>query len=103
VKIIDAWATGLPVVSTTVGAEGIAFRDGRDILIADTAADFARCVITLLRHTKLARDIGGGGRNTVEQEYDWRNVYRAWDGIYGDGPDLHRSPGVRASACGASS
>ncbi|MCI0395214.1 MAG: glycosyltransferase, partial [Chloroflexi bacterium] len=48
VKILDAWCWGLPVVSTTIGAEGICYQDGRDLLIADSPEAFAQAVIRLL-------------------------------------------------------
>ena len=82
VKILDAWCGGLPVVSTTVGAEGIEASDGEDILIADAPAAFADAVVRVLRDSKLAERIGDAGRATVERSYDWREVYRAWDAVY---------------------
>lgn len=84
VKIIDAWTRGLPVVSTTVGAEGIAVRDGENILLADTAEAFAEAVIRVLGDDELAARLAANGRQTVLADYDWRSVYRAWDGVYAD-------------------
>jgi glycosyltransferase involved in cell wall biosynthesis len=49
VKIIESFALGCPVVSTTLGAEGIESMHGKEILIGDNPADFARGCITLLR------------------------------------------------------
>lgn len=82
VKIIDAWTRGLPVVSTTVGAEGIAVRDGENILLADTAEAFAEAVIRVLCDDELATRLATNGRQTVLDCYDWRKIYRAWDGVY---------------------
>uniref|UniRef100_UPI00286A3B10 glycosyltransferase n=1 Tax=Armatimonas sp. TaxID=1872638 RepID=UPI00286A3B10 len=48
VKILNALAMGLPTVSTTIGAEGIEVTDGKDILLADTAEDFAAATLRLL-------------------------------------------------------
>ncbi|MCS7261517.1 MAG: glycosyltransferase family 4 protein, partial [Anaerolineae bacterium] len=48
VKILDAWCWGIPIVSTTIGAEGIAVRPGENILIADDAEAFAAAIIRLL-------------------------------------------------------
>ncbi|MEK7407772.1 MAG: glycosyltransferase [Acidobacteriota bacterium] len=47
-KILEAWAAGRPVVSTTVGAEGLPARDGENILLADTPVAFAAAVSSLL-------------------------------------------------------
>jgi glycosyltransferase involved in cell wall biosynthesis len=82
VKILEAWRWGLPVVSTTIGAEGIHYENGRDLLIADSPTAFAEAVIRLLCEPKLADNIGRAGRQTVETHYDWHKVYRAWDAIY---------------------
>lgn len=82
VKILDAWCWGLPVVSTTVGAEGIETTPGEDVLIADEPDAFAGELIALLQQSALARRIGAGGRATVESRYDWRKVYQAWHQVY---------------------
>ncbi len=83
VKIIDAWSWGLPIVSTTIGAEGIDITPGRDILIADEPAAFAETVTQVLLDAGLAAKIAAAGRQTVLQKYNWRTVYTAWDEIYG--------------------
>jgi glycosyltransferase involved in cell wall biosynthesis len=84
VKIIEAWARGLPVISTRTGAEGIATTDGRDILLVDDhdAAGFAAAVIAALRNAELNFGLRAGGRATVEARYSWREVYRKIDTIY---------------------
>ena len=82
VKILDAWCWGLPVVSTSIGAEGLAAAHGENILIADAPDAFAGHVVRILRDGREASRIGENGRATVEAQYDWRQVYRAWDSIY---------------------
>jgi len=82
VKILDAWGWGLPVVSTTIGAEGIRAQDGNDILIADTAETFAEAVVRVLRDPALAQRLSENGRQTVLEAYDWRVIYSAWDEVY---------------------
>lgn len=88
VKILDAWCWGLPIVSTTIGAEGIAATPGEDILLADEPLEFARQVVRLLRDAGLNEQIGAGGRCSAEQKYEWRHVYRAWDAVYATVSDL---------------
>lgn len=82
VKIVDGWSWGLPIVSTTIGAEGIGYTDGHDMLIADEAADFAQATIRLLQEPALAESLGRNGRATLESQYDWRTIYQKWDEIY---------------------
>jgi glycosyltransferase involved in cell wall biosynthesis len=86
VKIVDAWSWGLPIVSTTIGAEGTAYRDRQNVLIADNASDFAQRVIRLLLEPACAEELAATGRRTVMTHYDWRHVYRAWDEVYSPEP-----------------
>lgn len=90
VKIIDGWTWGLPIVSTTVGAEGIATRPGENILLADEPADFAAAVLRLLQQTDERRRLAAAGRAWAEQRYGWRSVYKAWDGVYAQ-PERERA------------
>jgi polysaccharide biosynthesis protein PslH len=82
VKILDAWARGIPIVSTSIGCEGIEVRPGENILIADKQADFAEAVLRILRDAALARRLAENGRRWVEQKYDWHSLYQKLDSIY---------------------
>ncbi len=82
VKIIDAWSWGLPIVSTSIGAEGVLYEDGKNLLIGDTPEAFAQAVLSMLRDPEWANHIAGNGRHTAETAYEWRKVYQAWDAIY---------------------
>lgn len=84
VKILEAWAWGLPVVATTLGAEGISYRPGEELLVADDAAEFAAAVITLLNDPTRRRQLSAAGRACVERHYDRRAIYPAWDKVYAD-------------------
>lgn len=86
VKIIDGWCWGLPMVSTAVGAEGIEVRDGENIILADEPTDFAHQVARVLSDRDLNAHLRKAGRRWVEEKYDWRVTYRAWDRIYQPGP-----------------
>jgi len=83
VKILDTWCWGLPIISTRIGAEGIAVREGENILLADTADELARAVNRVLGDPALAAQLRHNGREWIEAKYDWRTTYRAWDEIYG--------------------
>ena len=82
VKIVDAWCWGQAIVSTTIGAEGIAVQHGENILIANTPAQFAQATARLLSNGGLQARLRANGREWVEERYDWHKVYRAWDPIY---------------------
>jgi glycosyltransferase involved in cell wall biosynthesis len=83
VKILDAWCWGVPVVSTAVGAEGLAAVHEDNALIADDDASFAEAVIRLANDRRLASRLADSGRATVERHYDWRREYTAWERVYG--------------------
>lgn len=70
-KILEAMAAGVPVVSTRVGAEGVEAADGEHLLIADTPGDFADCVSQLLSDHTLASSITSSARKLVEDKYSW--------------------------------
>jgi len=75
-KIIEAWAAGTPVVSTTLGAEGLPVRHGESILLADAPGDFAAAVSRLLASPADRARIGSAGRRTYERELTWEAVSR---------------------------
>lgn len=74
IKILDAWAMGRAVVSTSVGCEGLDARDGENILVRDTPADFADAVTDVLASAELRSRLGREGRRTVEERYSWEIV-----------------------------
>ncbi|MEI9813655.1 MAG: glycosyltransferase family 4 protein [Acidobacteriota bacterium] len=82
VKILDAWCWQLPIVSTTVGAEGTQAKDNENLFLADDEESFADRVLDVLQNPAIADRLSQGGRNTVEDVYDWKKVYAAWDQIY---------------------
>lgn len=82
VKILDAWAWGLPVVSTTIGAEGIQYTAGTDLLLADDAQHFAEHIIALLNDSALNAQLRTEGRKTVTTHYDWHTTYQLWEDVY---------------------
>jgi sugar transferase (PEP-CTERM/EpsH1 system associated) len=73
-KIFEAMAMSKAVVSTTVGAEGLAVTNGRNILIADEPHAFAASVIDLIRDVERRRDLGRAARALVVEKYDWSSV-----------------------------
>jgi len=78
-KILEAWAAGVPVVSTTLGAEGLGARDGEHLLLADGAADFTLAVSRLLACTNTRASLAIGGRLLLEKEFTWAAAWRRLD------------------------
>jgi glycosyltransferase involved in cell wall biosynthesis len=74
VKILNALAQALPVVSTSIGCAGIALEPGRHLLVADTAESFAQATLRLLNDASLARELGINGRRFVEAHHDHRSL-----------------------------
>jgi glycosyltransferase involved in cell wall biosynthesis len=70
-KILEAMALGIPIVSTSKGAEGLDVRHGEHLLLADDAPTFAQHTLTLLRDPALGQRLGAQARRLVEQHYDW--------------------------------
>lgn len=70
VKLIEAAAYGKPVVATTIGAEGLDFEEGREIIVADTDAAIAEACVRLLQDVELCRNIGGAARLKAQANYD---------------------------------
>lgn len=73
-KILESMALGTPVVSTTIGAEGIELENNIDILLADKPHDFAKAVVNLLKDTGRQEAIITRGREKVKKQYLWSSI-----------------------------
>lgn len=82
VKILEAFTRGLPVVSTSIGYEGIEATPGKHLLAADDAGEFTQAVAGLIENPELASQLGNNGRRLVEEKYDWRVLYNKYDEVY---------------------
>lgn len=78
IKILEAMAAGKPVVSTTVGCEGIDVATGEDILIADHTEHFAHACVDLLLDERRRRALGRAGRELVVRKYRWDEIRRGY-------------------------
>ena len=74
VKVLEAMAMQRAVVSTSSGVAGLGLEHGKQVWIADQAADLARGIETLLGDTALRTNLARAGRLCVEQRFDWRAI-----------------------------
>jgi sugar transferase (PEP-CTERM/EpsH1 system associated) len=73
-KIFEAMAMEKPIVSTTIGAEGLPVSDGAELLLADTPDSFAAAVVRVLQDSDLANELAQRAANLVRAEFGWQKV-----------------------------
>ncbi len=81
-KILEAMAMAKPVVSTSLGAEGIGYTSDKDIVLADSAEEFADEVVSLLETSEKRHSLGIEARKLVCQQYDWKTIGRKIHSLY---------------------
>ncbi|MBI3576854.1 glycosyltransferase [Candidatus Gottesmanbacteria bacterium] len=84
-KILEAMATGLPVVTTTIGAQGLAVSSNKELFVADRSDDIVKAVSEALANTKLRREMTKRARAVVEKNYSWdqlaKKLERVWNNV----------------------
>ncbi len=99
-KILDAWAMGKAVVSTSIGCEGLDAVDGENILVRDTPDAFAGAVVEVLRDATLRSRLERNARRTAIETYSWGVVglrlRAAYNGLLGRpvSPPAYRGPAL---------
>lgn len=73
-KILEYFSCSLPVVSTSIGAEGLNINDGVNIFIEDDLGDFALRIIDLLKDKRLSSKVGNTARELATSTYDWKQI-----------------------------
>ena len=81
-KHLAAMAAKLPLVTTSVGAEGLGAADGREVIIRDTSKEIADATLRILEDEKLAKEIAENARKLVEQKFSWYKMGEYLDKIY---------------------
>ncbi len=81
IKAFEAMAMGRPVVSTTIGVEGLDVLDEQHLLIADDAAGFAAAILRLLDDPALRARLAQQARRLVEERFSWAHVARQFEAI----------------------
>lgn len=83
-KILEAMAMGVPVVTTSLGFEGITAVPGRDLIVEDDPVKFAEFVISLIQYSESRERLARQGRKIVEQNYNWSlNLDKLHDTLLG--------------------
>ncbi len=82
VRILEAFARAMPVVTTTVGLEGIQAQPSKDVLVEDTPHAFAQAVINLLNDKSLQDQLSKNGRRLAENRYDWQVILKDLDKVF---------------------
>ena len=80
-KILEAGACNIPIVSTTLGAEGIPVKDGRDIVIADEADKFAEAIINVIRDGKLSTTLAKNCKQLIQNYFSVETLIEEADAI----------------------
>ena len=81
-KILEAMAFGRPVVSTSIGSEGLDIKHGEHLFIADTPSLFAEYTLRLLKDNKVWQDLTRQARALVVEHYDWDRIARKQMDLY---------------------
>ncbi len=81
-KILEAMAAGTPVVSTSVGVEGLGVKNGREVVICNQPTEMAEAVVKVFRNERVAARLSSVAKNFVNKNYSWRNIARKLDRIY---------------------
>jgi len=82
VKLLEAFAVGIPAVATQLGAEGLSDEDGRICLLADTGEAFANAVVRLLEDEDAARELAKRARTEVGEKWDMGTITRRLEKRY---------------------
>src|SRR3989344_7167915 len=81
-KNFEAFASGLPVVTTSIGIRGTSAKDGKEVIIRDTPETIAQAAVNLLSDKKLYERIAGNAKKMVEDKYDWDPIAKKLSRIY---------------------
>ena len=81
-KVLQAMAMAKPIVSTTLGCNGIQAQDGREALLADSPQNFAAAVVRLTRDEALRRELGAHARALAVARYDWSHIAPLMEALY---------------------
>lgn len=90
-KILEAMAAGLPVVSTSLGIEGIRAKDGVNALIRDSKEELVEATVELLNNPELAKKLAINGKRLVDNNFNWEKISGDLDVVYQKLGRLHEN------------
>ena len=79
IKILHSMAMGLPVISSSLGCEGLEVVDGEHLLIRDNPEDFAAAVLEVANNRPLREKLRYNGRKLVESQYNWQAIFARFE------------------------
>ena len=83
-KVLEAFAAGVPVISTALGCEGLEIENGREVLLAESPEDFIEGALRMAEHPEASAGLARSARDMVESRYTWSAIAveleRAWVG-----------------------
>lgn len=94
-KILEAMAVKKPIVTTSIGCEGIDVENGKSVLIADNPQSFADSVLELFSNPDKIIELTGKGYELVMKQYRWESIGRQMDDAYNKLADLHLNHATR--------
>ena len=84
-KILEAMASGLPVVTTSLGIEGIEAEDGQEVIVRDSPEKLAKVTVDLLKNEEKRKKMGEKAQKLMEEKYDWVKISaklgRIWEEV----------------------
>jgi glycosyltransferase involved in cell wall biosynthesis len=102
-KILEALAAGLPVVSTRIGAEGLELRPDKDLVVVEGVKDMAAALVESIRHPERVRIMARQGREVVRAGYDWETLADKLERVWEKCVMGARQTQHEAETCGLSS
>jgi polysaccharide biosynthesis protein PslH len=99
IKVVEAMACGLPMVTTPTGCQGLEVIDGRHLMVAANEADFSRRVVELLRDRERARSLGAAARALAVEKYSWQGLISEVEAKLMELVDTPREKTCRLGAC----
>src|SRR5260221_1122777 len=81
-KVLEAMAAGLPVVSTSLGVAGLNLKSGGEVVVSDTPEGLAHEATKLLKNKNLRERIGKAGQEFVRKNFDWKEIVKLHEPIY---------------------
>lgn len=81
-KVLEAMASDLPVVSTPVGVAGLNIEKGKHALVSSSVEDLADMTVSVLNNSKLSNDLSKNGKRFVADNFDWQSIVGNLDKVY---------------------